>query len=300
MDIYQAIWAADMRGNGLRPILPSDKGDLSEGYVVVDTEICNAKHRILKEVYIPERKRTSYQLIEKLFDNYKLNQTREELNTVNESKEVEEFLSMAIQSQPGKLAKEFTEEKTNKTFNDQQWYSYLHNLWFRQFYWESGVDLSGFEHVFVGEQKKRKLVGHHFWYKYWLEDNTEVNKHHRDQIEMTCANHHEHNPAAPYTVTVGYHLDAFDYEKQRFVKIIKKKCAFLVGISAEGLLALGTVRALPQEHLPENFVLNGVPFQLELFSSPDGKSIRTFYPKYIPPSSIPLTEGQTQERSPHS
>lgn len=282
MDIYQAIWDADMRGNGIRPISTIEKGDSSEGYVVVDTTACSREHRILKEVHIPDRKRSSYQLIEKLFDNYALNQANQEKNAMNESKEVEEFLLMAMHSFPGKIAKNFIEEKRNQTFDDKQWYAYLHELWFKQFHWESGIDLSGFEHVFIGEQKKKKLVGHHFWYKYWLEDNADLNRHQRDQIEMTCANSHEPNPTIPNVVTVGYHLHAYDSDKKRFTRIIKKRCAFFVGISAEGLLALGAVRALPKEHLPENFVMNGVRYKLELFMSPDGKSIRTFYPKYAP------------------
>jgi poly(U)-specific endoribonuclease len=280
MDIYQLIWDADMKSNGLQPIRTTEKGDLAQGYVVVDTEICNPEHHILKEVHIPERKRSSYQLIEKLFDNYILNQTNKEKNTTNELKEVEEFLTMAIHSPPCRIAKKFIEEKFNKEFNELQWYTYVHDLWFRQFTWESGKDLSGFEHVFVGEQKGKKLVGHHFWYKYWLEDNANLTEHHKDQIEMTCA-HLEQKQASPHVITVGYHLNAFDFNKRRFIKIGKKRCAFFVGLSAEGLLALGTVRAMPQEFAPEDFIINGVHYKLELFRSPDGKSIRTFYPIYV-------------------
>jgi poly(U)-specific endoribonuclease len=232
-------------------------------------------------VHIPERKRSSYQLIEKLFDNYILNQTNKEKNTTNKLKEVEEFLTMAIHSPPCRIAKKFIEEKSNKEFNELQWYTYVHDLWFRQFTWESGKDLSGFEHVFVGEQKGRKLVGHHFWYKYWLEDNANLTEHHRDQIEMTCT-HLEQKQASPHVITIGYHLNAFDFNKRRFIKIIKKRCAFFVGLSAEGLLALGTVRAMPQEFAPEDFIINDVHYKLELFRSPDGKSIRTFYPIYLP------------------
>jgi poly(U)-specific endoribonuclease len=280
LDIYQTIWDADMRGNGIRPISTAEKGEISEGYVVVDTENCNPEHRIFKEVHIPDQKRHSYQLIEKLFDNYKLNQASQEKNTKNESKEVEEFLIMAMHSLPGQIAKEFIEENSKKKFTEQMWYTYLHELWFRQFYWDSGIDLSGFEHVFIGEQKKKKLVGHHFWYTYWLEDNAELNRHHKDQIDMTCANHHEQYHASPHVITVGYHLDAYDDEKRQLVKVIKKRCAFLVGISAEGLLALGTVRAMPQKYLPENFVIGDAEYKLELYMSPDGKSIRTFYPDF--------------------
>lgn len=282
MDIYQALWDADMKDNGIRPMFSSENADISEGFVIVDTKGCHPEHHVLREVYIPDRKKDSYQLIEKLFDNYTLDQMSVEKDSTNESKEVEEFLRMAIHSSPCSLAKKFIEEQTNKTFNEQQWYTYLHDLWFRKFSCHSGKDLSGFEHVFIGEQKGRKLVGHHFWYKYWLEENPALNEHHRDQIDMTCASHHEEKPSTPDVVTVGYHLKAFDYEKNRFIKIIKKKSAFFVGLSAEGLLAIGTVRALCQNDVPATVILNNVNYNFQLYMSPDGKSIRTFYPIYVP------------------
>lgn len=95
-------------------------------------------------------------------------------------------------------------------------------------------------------------------------------------------NHHEQKQAAPDVITIGYHLKAFDYAKRRFIKILKKRCAFFVGISAEGLLALGTVRAVGPEDFSENIVMNSSQYKLELFKSPDGNSIRTFYPIFIP------------------
>lgn len=281
MDIYQEIWNTDMKSNGIPPVSTTENRVISEGYVVIDMESCSPEHRILKEVLIPDKKRNSYQLVEKLFDNYSLNQRYKEKNTPSESREVEEFLIMAINSPPMKIAKNFIEEKSNKKFSQDEWYTYLHDLWFRQFNWERGKDLSGFEHVFIGEQRRKKLIGHHFWYKYWLEDNSNLNKHNIDQIEVISMSTNEQKEAIPYAITVGCNLNAYDYEKRRFIKILKNHCAFFVGISAEGLLALGTVRALAHEDVPENFVINDKNYKLELFMSPDGKSIRTFYPIYV-------------------
>ena len=34
--------------------------------------------------------------------------------------------------------------------------------------------LSGFEHVVVGEQEGAKAQGYHFWYKYYLDDDSTV------------------------------------------------------------------------------------------------------------------------------
>nr|WP_242035309.1 hypothetical protein [Mesobacillus harenae] len=267
-----------MDGSGIQPISPADKKNISDGYVVVDIDNCSPDHQILKEVYIPDRKRLSYQLLEKLFNNYALNQKDKENNKPSECKEIEEFLKMAIHSLPVKMAKTFIEKNSNKELNEFQWYTYLYDLWFRQFNCESGRDLSGFEHVFLGEQKRKRLVGHHYWYKYWLEDNLDQNKHNKDQIKMLCTNFSEPRSAEPHVVTLGYRLKAFDYEKNRFIDISKKKCAFFVGVSAEGLLALGTVRAALDEIASDTAVINNVNLKLELFKSPDGKSIRTFYP----------------------
>ncbi|MHC1685916.1 MAG: hypothetical protein AB6733_23800 [Clostridiaceae bacterium] len=275
MNIYQSIWDADMKGSGVKPILPNENKDISEGYAVVESGI-------LKEVVIPEKKRPSYKLVEKLFDNYSLNQKNGEKNTSNEAKEIEEFLLMAISSYPMKLAKDYIEKKSNEKFNELEWYTYLHDLWFRQFDWDRGKDLSGFEHTFIGEQRRKKLIGHHFWYKYWLEDNPSLNNHNIDQVELLPGKLIEENSTAPFVVTAGYMLNAYDYEKRRFIKISKNKCAFFVGISAEGLLALGTVRALEHQDVPEDFIINNTNYKLELFKSPDGKSIRTFYPLYEP------------------
>lgn len=280
MDIYQAIWNADMNGNGLTPIFNIKDANLSQGYVVVNTQSCHSEHDIFSQIHIPSNKKHSYQLTEKLFDNYALNQTTKEKDSSYESKEVEEFLRMTIDSPPGKMAKKFIEEKSNKIFSEKQWYTNLYELWFRKFNWKSGKDLSGFEHIFVGEQKGKKLIGHHFWYKYWLEAKASLCQHQSDQIKRTCATHHELEHSRPEIITVGYHLKAFDYAKNRYIKINKKKCAFFVGLSAEGLIAMGTIRSMFQKSSPVDFVINEQRYNLELFMSPDGKSIRTFYPKY--------------------
>ncbi|WP_226035261.1 hypothetical protein [Aquibacillus saliphilus] len=274
MNIYQAIWDADMNENGIRPTFTKKNMDKSQGYVVVDTNICFREHHIIKDVHIPDRKRNSYHLIEKLFDNYNVNQRDTEKDSTYKSKEVEAFLKMAVKSSPCQIAKKFTEESSNKKFSELQWYTYLYDLWFRQFNYNNGKDLSGFEHVFIGEQKGRDLVGHHFWYKYWLEENKYLNKHKRDKIKMTCQSDNKTKFSTPDVVTVGYHLEAFDYEKKRYINIKKRKGTFFVGLSAEGLLAIGTVRA----NAPFDFKVNGVDYELKLFMSPDGKSIRTFYP----------------------
>src|SRR4051794_36161585 len=117
MNIYQTIWDSDMESNGVRPISTGEIGDEAKGYVVVDTDSCEPQHHVIQKVHIPEEKRSSYQLVEKLFNNYTLNQKKKEFNnTLDETKEVEEFLNMAIETKPLKLAKKYIEERSNREY----------------------------------------------------------------------------------------------------------------------------------------------------------------------------------------
>jgi poly(U)-specific endoribonuclease len=274
MNIYQAIWDEDMNANGIRAISTSDAKNNTIGYVVVDGSGHHPDHHVIKEVFIPEEKQTSYKLVERLFDNYHLSQYSKEYNNQKERDEISQFLIHAIETPPMKLAKQYIEERFNEKYSETQWYQYLYDLWFRQFNWKEGKDLSGFEHVFIGEQNRKRLVGHHFWYKFWLEDHKDVNQMNRDQVQLS-----NHNTLCPEVITLTYYLDAYDYRKRRFIKLVKKKCAYFVGISAEGLLALGTVRATGI--VPKEMILNQQHYHLELYMSSDGKSIRTFYPKPV-------------------
>jgi poly(U)-specific endoribonuclease len=280
MNVYQAIWEADMNGNGIQPIITKEGADLSKGYVIVNPKIRHREQPIFQEVYIPEYKRESYQLVEKLFDNYTLNQTSKEKILRSESKEVEEFLEFVILTPPIIMTKNYIEEQLHKKFSEQEWYTNLYDLWFRPFNFESGKDLSGFEHVFIGEQKGKSLAGHHFWYKYWLEENADLNPLHKNQIELNCSTNIDQVASTPDFISIGFQLKAYDYEKQRYIKLLKKKCAFFVGLSPEGLLALGTVRAMLQEVISEEFSINDSYYKLGLYMSPDGRSIRTLYPIY--------------------
>ncbi|MEM5627591.1 hypothetical protein AAHB47_30825 [Bacillus wiedmannii] len=162
-NIYQEIWDADMLGNGIQPTFNKDNVDNNKGYVLVEPTKVRTKeekqdHMLIKEVHIPNSKIRSYDLVKKLFNNFFLNPHLREDNTVEEQKEVDELLKYAIQSNPMKLCRTFVETRKGTSLSDEQWYTYLHNIWFLQFNSKSGVNLSGFEHVFVGEKRKKAVV----------------------------------------------------------------------------------------------------------------------------------------------
>lgn len=102
----------------------------------------------------------------------------------------------------------------------------------------------------------------------------------QNTVKLIHLDFDELEPDSPCIMQVNYHLKAFDRDKRHHINMVKKKCAFFVGNSTEGLLALGTVRALLHPDVPDSLLINGTKYKLELFMSPDGKSIRTFYPVF--------------------
>jgi len=171
MDIYQEIWNADQTGNGVKPILVDQDGDPEQGYVkVAAVATGESEFKVLPEVHIPESKMRTYTLVRALFDNYALDERDSEVETPQEREEVHNLLSAIVDSAPMQVARRYVEESTNTVVSSERWYSTLLELWFRRFSQGGDPELSGFEHVFVGEQEGSKVQGYHFWYKYYLDD----------------------------------------------------------------------------------------------------------------------------------
>lgn len=300
MDIYQQIWDADQMGNGIPALTLDALKDENRGYVVVDeTGDNNPDHVVFPEVKIPESKFKTYQLCEKLLNNYALNQTTSEDNTPEELEEVQEFLNAILDSKPMQVAKDYVEQQIGQEIFTYRWYQILYDIWFRQFDSGRNQDLSGFEHVIVGEQKGGKVQGYHFWYKYYLDDI--IGFLGSDDIVYTGTRYDGPNrPTGPLTpqgklvpevVTLAYKWEAYDYETRARRPLYKPIGGFWVGCSIEGLMALGTVRFLPQARAPKEALINGAKYALKVFRSPDNQSMRTFYPQFLglttPPPSPP-------------
>ncbi|PHE53614.1 hypothetical protein [Bacillus pseudomycoides] len=277
-NIYQEIWDADMRGNGIKATFNKEDVDTQKGYVLVEPTKVRDKeekqnHMLLKEVYIPDNKKTSYTLVEKLFNNFYLDPHLREDNTVEEQEEVDALLKHAIQSEPMKICRTFVESRKGTNLSNEQWYTYLHNIWFLQFDSGSGISLSGFEHVFIGEKKNEgsSLNGYHFWYKYYLEDQTGPN----DKIVYLGP---KDKNTVPDVITFGYTLEASDAHINN-VLLFKNKGGFFIGLSPEGLLALGVARFADTLSEHNTIEINNQEYDLALYSF-GKRSMRTFFPIY--------------------
>jgi hypothetical protein len=286
-DIYQEIWDADQTHAGLKAIRPTTTitQDLqNHGYVVVNENgTADASHRVIESVVIPPSKQSTYKLAKSLFNNYTLDQTKDENDIPEEAAEVQEFLAAVHDSPPMKVARAYVEEQTGATISKDQWWAILQRLWFERFDQGNNRDLSGFEHVVVGEQKQGKVQGYHAWYKYFLDERfrrDDPSDSETDTIKFISWKGPQDN--SPEVVTLSFEWRAFDYEAEEFRKLTKPIGGFWVGPSIEGLLALGTVRCLPEAMAPKKAVINGVKYNLPMFRSPNDRHVRTFYPEFTP------------------
>ena len=286
-NIYQKIWEADQLHAGLRAISKERaSADMLErhrdsGYVIVNENYREGrKLRLIEHVHIPEHKQKSYEFVRKLFDNYTLYESFDEVNDFSEWHEVHSYLHHIYLSPPMQAARDHLSQKMSQHYSDDQWWELIRQTWFCQFTDNDYKrDLSGFEHVLVGEHKSgnRQISGYHFWYKYFCDENFEIDGETRDLIDVledqTMA-----GDDTPDVVTMKYRWHAYCHQTGTFTTLTKNQGGFWVGPSAEALMAMGLVRFHDQAEEPEIAEINGYQYLLCLHTSRNGKHIRTFYP----------------------
>lgn len=295
MNIYQAIWDADQAGSGIKPLLATsnDAGQKEHGFIRVLTKTETLRDpNILFDLALPPHKRTTYDLAHALFDNYALDEQHGEAETPEEREEIHDLLDAVVDSPPMLVARQYVEEATGTSVSSARWYATLLEMWFRTFSAGGDPALSGFEHVFVGEQQGPKVQGYHFWYKYYLDDGMAQREGIRaafpglddDRIVYLRGQYKDGQEQFPESVTISYKWMAPDYDAQVLRPLTKPTGGFFVGCSVEGLMALGTVRAHLGARAPKEAVINGARYELKVFRSENNQHIRTFYPIYLGPA----------------
>uniref|UniRef100_A0A183FKR9 Endoribonuclease n=1 Tax=Heligmosomoides polygyrus TaxID=6339 RepID=A0A183FKR9_HELPZ len=95
--------------------------------------------------------------------------------TVDEEKrETSTFLTTVLNSKPWKVLYEFLQQKKHPFARDATYFRYwIAQLWFVHYSRARGrADTSGFEHIFIGEEKNDEISGLHNWLRlYMLERN---------------------------------------------------------------------------------------------------------------------------------
>lgn len=288
-DIYQKIWDADLNdGAGLKAYVKGTNltaEQKAKGYILVDenpTQGNIADHQLLPEVEIPAGKKKSYELVAALFNNYVLDQTKADPILQEEDAEVQAFLSAAVKSPSHLVARDYLQSVIGQPVSEDQWWAMVERIWFERFDMGNSKNLSGFEHVIVGEQKQGKVQGYHFWFKYYLDERFEIPNEvgtTKDLIKvMGMLTPQGDN--TPDVATLKYKWNAFDYLRGTTVPLTKPIGGFWVGPSAEALLAIGTIAFLPQAQAPGQAVINGYKYNLRVFAGATPRNLRTCYPEF--------------------
>lgn len=286
--IWQAIWDADQAERGVPAIRMDERGDPATGFVRVDERAqASPQHRLFAEVQIPERKRLTYDLCRALFNNYRLDQTKGEETTPEEAQEILALLDAITDSAPMRLVRAHLETRAGGSYTRDQWQEALYAIWFRPFDLGRNLDLSGFEHVGVGEQNGGRVSGYHFWYKYYLDDlgtlsgdddidwdGTRYDGQHRREGRLSAQGR-----SVPEVATLAYRWDAYEFESRTRRPLAEPIGGFWVGCSVEGLMALGTVRFFERSRVEA--VINGARYQIDVYRSEDGRSLRTYFPRFL-------------------
>ncbi len=296
--IYQEIWNADQAGNGVEPILDNEEGSQDNGYVKVNSQLDSSTSqelKVLTEVHIPSHKSRTYDACRKLFNNYTLAEPMPEFDTPEERQEIHNFVTSIVETEPMEVARAYIERESGSRISRERWYNTIIEMWFRRFSSGGDPELSGFEHVVVGEQEKSKVQGYHFWWKYYLDDGfaslvddgaTVPALLSDDRISYHGSKQKAGQLHFPESVTISYRWHAPDYQNNAVRPLFKKIGGFFVGCSVEGLMALGTVRAHKGIRAPNTAVIEGARYDMKLYHSPDGQHIRTFYPMFLGPADI--------------
>lgn len=286
--VYQRIWDADQAGRGVPAIPAGARGDRRQGFVKIDERAGQGpEHRLFAEVSIPEPKRQTYDLCRAMVDNYRLDQTKHEDNRPEEARETLALLEVVTDSAPMAAAREQLERDRGVRYSRDEWQELIFDIWFRQFDDGRNLDLSGFEHVAIGEQRGGTVNGHHFWYKYYLDDWPVFLD--RDDIDYDGSRYDGPNRRdgrltalgrqVPEIATLAYRWDAYDFDAGQRRSLYKPIGGFWIGCSIEGLMALGVVRFFARGRVEAT--INRARYQIDLHRSPDGRSLRTCFPRFL-------------------
>ena len=277
--LFSRIWQADQAANGVRPLLPDEPHEPATGFVVVDENAAgDPDHRLFPDVVIPEGKRRTYELAKALFDNYEIRQRLPEDMDQAEAGETLDLLNAVAGSPPMALVRDALGQRGEPP-DDDLWLEQLFEIWFRPYEIGRNRSLTGFEHIVVGEANGEAVSGHHFWYRYYLDDGILGD----DRIDWRGTRYDgPGNRAgrltplgrrAPEVVTLSYRW------RTAAGTLFQEIGGFFVGCSVEGLMALGTALFFGLDD--PRTTIGASRVELVQHLSPDRRSLRTFYPKFI-------------------
>ncbi|CAI5728119.1 unnamed protein product [Peronospora effusa] len=222
--------------------------------------------------------RPTYKMLFELLDNYERETGVTEKVTPKELAENNMFLNAVIETAPMRYAHAWLLKNHKVTGDLKDFKKKLEFIWFGLYRREARNDSSGFEHVFVGEEKNGKICGCHNWLQVYNEErNGRIN--YKGYIRPRQRGCKFMEP------TNKEQLLTFQFQWEDETKLVSTS---LIGVSPEFEIALYTMCFLNGQE--NNHVQLG-PYlcNIKCFSFGRGKDTKigtTF------PEALPLTEAQ--------
>jgi poly(U)-specific endoribonuclease len=112
----------------------------------------------------------TYKAFYYLLDNYERSTGEKEIVTDQEHKENWTFLDAICDTPCMQYVHNYLVSKNKSERSPEAFKKQLYGLWFELYRREGYDDSSGFEHVFVGEEKDGKVIGFHNWIQFFIEE----------------------------------------------------------------------------------------------------------------------------------
>lgn len=313
MNIYQELWNIDLEHNGCSVSAKDKDGNwiIPDADILIDEQdestrgVDQAPDPLFSFVNPDKLDLPTYQALKALFNNYVINVRLSEDSLGDnevEDAEIEEFLDIILETEVMKRTQTYISDTLNLNDEAENFKSELKRIWF-EIYTNNFNNISipfssGFEHVFVGEGKRRGngIGGYHSWIKYYFDEtnnrvdfqgfNYDGNFNRQSTIGSTI----------PIVATIKMQWQPLDMSGDPTRLLQKDMGGFFVGPSPELQIALGTIAFyeskqglfdLSSGNEKKVDIMNG-RFHLVMYRSTTedqqrGNYIRSFFPKFIAP-----------------
>jgi len=173
-DVCNELWNADE--NCCWPGEEEDYVIDIQGYVTSTRDMSIDRARTTLFTKVDEEKvfaKPTYEAFRALLDNYEIETGEQETVTKEEFKENVFFIDLIMETPCMKICFNHLVSKEKVPDDLNEFKKLLYRIWFtpyRRTKFDKDFDSSGFEHVFVGENKQGKVIGFHNWIQLYLQE----------------------------------------------------------------------------------------------------------------------------------
>ena len=329
-NIYQELWDLDLANNGCTVSARGIDGNWlnPDADILLDeqeefTGTNDVPNPLFHHVNSAKLELPTYQKIISLLDNYVLNaRLSEDLLGDNavEDGEINEFLQQIMPTEVIQRALNYINNDLGLNFSNDEFKQELKRLWFEiytNYYNSNPIPFcSGFEHVFVGEEKNRNQIGgYHSWIKFFLDEKNRRVNFQGFNYDNKLGRISEEGKSFPQVATISMTWTVVDIHGNIQKTLTKDLGGFFVGPSPELQIAMPAVAYFENEKnvfsgTNRNIELKGALYGLVLYRSTKqdqsrGEHIRSFFPKFRRPQQTtgdlvvipPITDGQADINS---